>query len=263
VRVVRTNWAGVRRTEIRLEVENRATDHRLRARFDVRGPVYAAVPFDVVARDVTAADRDAGAAPFHPMTLWVDAEGGEGWLGRTVIAPGLHEYEPGVYPPGGPSQVGITLLRCVGQLSGRGDGPGIPTPGAQCIGRHVFELAVSEHDGDWEEARAWKRAHQFAVPLVAVQAPTVPGSSSRSYVEVEPDALVLSALKSAEDRDALVVRFYNTTTRAVTGGRVRVAGRHRWRTVNLNEEPLGEWQEGEDALVTVGAKRIMTLEFAV
>ena len=48
------------------------------------------------------------------------------------------------------------------------------TPDAQCPGKHVFELAVFRHDGDWKEAEVWKQAHQFNVSLRAAQCPPLP-----------------------------------------------------------------------------------------
>jgi alpha-mannosidase/mannosylglycerate hydrolase len=262
VQLERTQWAGVPRTECRLRLTNTATDHRLRALFDAAGPVSAAVPFDVVTRRSRPEDEAAGASPYHPMTLWIDAPGGDDLPGRTIICPGLYEYEVLTDSDGRTSRVAVTLLRCVGQLSGRGDGPGIATPGAQCPGEHVFDLAVVEHPGDWVESRAWKGAHQFATPLVAVQAPRndyVP--TTRSFMTVEPDRLVLSAAKCAEDRDTLIVRLFNITDKAVPNGFVAVNGAAAWRRTNLNEHPDGDWTDGAEARLTVGPKQIVTLEF--
>lgn len=264
IRLERTTWAGVDRVEMSLTVENRATDHRLRALFDTAGQAVAAAPFDVVSRNMSEADIASGAAPFHPMTLWVDTPGDEEMPGRTVIAPGIHEYEMRKGANGEPMRVGITLLRCVGQLSGRGDGPGIATPGAQCVGKHTFRIAVHEHHGDWQEAKVWKQAHQFECPLAAVQAPLdEKRERSTSYVRLDPDWLIVTAIKVCEDRDSAIVRFYNPTEAPVDGAGLSVPGSRQWRLVNLNEEPIDGWHEGTEATVQSAAKQIVTVEFGL
>jgi len=259
-----TSWKGVPRREVRIEVDNSATNHRLRALFETgRGScVVAGGQFDVIERAPLVQETSEGASPFFPMTLWVDAETDAGSPNLTVIAPGLHEYEPYRAFDGTVGQIGITLLRCVGQLSARGDGPGISTPGAQCPGKHVFDLAVCEHAGDWQTDEVWRQAHQFACPLVTAQAPIraeVP--RCRSFLSVTPASLVVTALKRAEDRDTLIVRFYNTTESAVEEGCVTIMGASAWRRVNLNEEALEDWTGGSQATMQVHPKEIVTMEF--
>ena len=155
----------------------------------------------------------------------------------------------------------VTLLRCVDQLSGRGDGPGIPTPEAQCQGEHTFHCATLTSDGDWKQGQVWKQAHQFNVPLVAAQCPPdAARPATRSFVTVEPAELVVTAIKRAEDRDTLIVRFFNITDEPVSEARVAVPGAKRHRLVNLNEEAQEEWREGESLILEVGPKKIVTLE---
>jgi len=179
-----------------------------------------------------------------------------------LAAPGLYEYEAYTNATGDIEAVGITLLRCVGQLSGRGDGPGIATAGAQCPGRHSFDIAIYETSEDWEAGQVWRQAYQFAAPLLAVQAP-IPGDCSvRSFLTVEPWELVVTAVKRCEDRENVVVRLFNTTHSVVGDGRVQLVGAKSWRRVNLNEEPQGDWCAGGEANLEVRSREIVTLEFA-
>lgn len=263
ITVRRTSWQGVPRTEYEITVNNMASDHRLRAVFPApfggSNPVVIAEgQFDAVERAINATDAWPGASPFHPQQAWVDASPRDGSaLGLTVINRGLPEYE---VTGGNTPNVEVTLLRCVGQLSGRGDGPGIQTPGAQCHGVYTFHLAVCKHSGDADSARAWKQAHQFNVPMLAVQCPLQECEPSRSYVSIEPDCLVLTAVKRAEDRDSLIVRFFNITAKPVPGARIDVHGAHRMRQVNLDEAPVGEWVAGSSLTIEVAAKQIVTIE---
>lgn len=262
VQIQRTEWADVARWEYDIVVDNRARDHRLRALFDCAGPPTAGAPFDAITRPRDAAAIAAGAAPTSPMTLWVDAPYRDAEGGVTLVCPGLYELEyiEGANEAG--SAVAITLLRCVGQLSGRGDGPGMPTPDAQCPGAHHFRLAVVRHCAGWQESLAWRQAHQFESPLIGVQVPSVPEAPERrSYLMINDTRLVLSAIKRAEDRDTVIVRFYNTTDEPARHVEVSLPGAERWRAVNLNEEPLEAWNSGDAARVDVRGKQIMTLEF--
>jgi alpha-mannosidase len=274
-----TKWRGVPRVEQRIEFDNRVRDHRLRCALmtpDSDGGSDAVlfvtdVPFDVVERPQVHPLEAEGALPFHPMGIWADAtvlpgpdseDEGQVASGVTVITRGLHTMEPGKE-----GELIVTLLRCVGQLSGRGDGPGIQTPDAQCLGKHVFELASVEHDGDWKEAKVWKQANQFTVPLRAVHTLISPEErrdlpSSFSFLTVEPDSLVVTAIKQAEDEPGtLVVRFFNTTDEPVEGARVSMRGLKRASRANMNEEPEEELAVAGSAvqLGKIGPKKIVTL----
>ncbi len=266
VRLEITNWRDLERVELRLEMDNRATDHRLRSVFWVGGgsKVVAGGQFDAIVRPARPEHVAEGASPFYPMSLWVDTVERRSGKGLTVIAPGIHEFEAYTDATGAICEIALTLLRCVGQLSGRGDGPGVSTPGAQCLGKQAFSMAVWEHEHDWQEDEVWKQAHQFAVPLLAVQAPASVAKPRRaSYLQVTPASLIVSAVKKAEDRDGLIVRFYNTTEALVETGQVSVPPAQRWRRVNLNEDVLEGWHEGDTAQLRVRPKEIVTLEFGL
>ena len=80
--------------------------------------------------------------PTQHQRTFVDVNDGK--IGLLVANRGLPEYE--VIPGEEGVTVALTLLRCVGWLS-RDDmhcrrghaGPGLPTPGAQCLGTHTFD----------------------------------------------------------------------------------------------------------------------------
>ncbi|MGC8666671.1 MAG: alpha-mannosidase [Chthonomonadales bacterium] len=264
--ITATQWAEIDRVEVELEFENRARDHRLRAVWNVESAeaLVAGGQFDAVRRPVPDALVDEGAAPFSPHQLWVDAageDGGGGVSGVAILDEGLPEHEayPGFMGRRGMA-VAITLLRCVGQLSRRGDGPGILTPEAQCPGRHTFRLAVVPHHGDWQEAKVWQQGHRFSAPLVAVQSQGWDGMAAQGvFLEVGADEWVVTCIKRAEDRDGLIIRWFNTVDEQVSG-RVRVPGAKRMRRVNLNEEPLEDWSVGDTMALTTGGKHIETVE---
>jgi alpha-mannosidase len=231
---------------------------------------YSACAFDVVTRPTRNPLEAEGASSVYPQHEWTAVSG----VARntlvprtmTVINSGLPAFEVV------DGKVMVTLLRCVNYLSRRGDGPQFETPDAQCIGTHTFRLAVLVSDGDWQEGKVWQQAHQFNVPLRAVQTCGAPGlvrdlPSSGSFVTVEPDALVVTAIKRAEEAaDTLIVRFFNITESAVADARIGVRGAVAARLVNLNEEPMAELTvdtEGRVTLDTVRPKQIVTVAFDV
>jgi len=200
---------GVPRVDIDLRIENAAHDHRLRMLFPVDGSVErfeAATTFDVALR--VPGPRDD--------TEWVQAAPAtfphQGFVhanGLSVVAPGLPEAE---LVSGDPSRIAITLLRCVGSLS-RSDlrsrrgpaGPGTDTPGAQCVGSLTARLYLLAglDPAAAREAELGMRAVACGDTPLAVE--------GEPLVEVEPSALVVSALKPAENGDGIVLRLSNPT----------------------------------------------------
>ena len=157
--------------ELNVEVENNARDHRLRIGFPTgldAAEASAGGHFDVVTRPVDVPETigwQQPPAPAQHQREFVDVSDGQ--AGLAVFSRGLPEYE---ILRNGTADIAVTLLRCVGSLS-RGDlltrpghaGMDLPTPDAQCPGRHTFELAVRPHAGDWHTI--YREAAVFAAPL--------------------------------------------------------------------------------------------------
>jgi alpha-mannosidase len=106
-------------------------------------------------------------------------------------------------------------------------------------------------------------AQAFNAPLRAAQTGAHEGPLPRqgSFVTVEPEGLILSAVKQAEDGGSVVVRVYNPTTETISG-RVGVRGAATAALAQLSEDPLGALPlEGGCVSVDVGPKRIVTVTF--
>jgi 2-O-(6-phospho-alpha-D-mannosyl)-D-glycerate hydrolase len=215
--------AGSPRVAFTVSVDNRARDHRLRVLFpagaDRVDAARADTAFDVVTRParqaIPATIRNESPVSSAPMISVVDA--GDEEAGATVIARGLMEYEIVGETPA----IALTLLRAVGDLS-RNDlatrpsghaGPPVATPAAQCIGRHVFEMAFEARGGapSAGEMLASARAHLVAPRMVVAMKPGGDAPTTRSFFSIDREAggVVLSALKHAEDRANVVVRLFN------------------------------------------------------
>jgi len=289
---------GVWRIDFLTTVENQARDHRLRVHFPTpirTGVSHAEGHFDVVTRSLAlprhTEDWPEQPVPTHHQRTFVEVN--DGRIGLLVANRGLPEYE---VVPGNENgnenenenegvTVALTLLRCVGWLS-RNDlycrrghaGPALPTPGAQCLGRHTFEYALlpfypsaelraggaqdRPHDGGWENAYA--QAHAFNAPLRAVVAPASDGPlpPSLSFVQADPAEFVLTAVKQAEDGSGLIVRGYNIAGQARQVTLKLHRPFRRARRVNLNEDPQEELAAGGNAVrFAVRAKQIVTILF--
>lgn len=213
-------YAGVDRLEFRTELENTAQDHRLRVLFPTgvgADSVMAESSFDVVRRPLRPplgrrwAERPSRT---HPQKSFLDVSDGQ--KGLALFNRGLPEYEAWDTKEG--VVVALTLLRCAGWLS-RDDlttrpgpaGPSLEAPGAQCPGRHTFHYALQLHAGSWLEAQVYRAAHGYSAPLAVVPAARQPGAlpPQLSFLTLEGDHLVLSAIKQSEDAQGLIVRLYS------------------------------------------------------
>lgn len=288
ITTISTLWKDIPRVEYRITVPNAARDHRLRVYWSLMNAdrMMTEGAFDVMERPAKHPLESEGALPYHPQQFWTDVSGSweersgeteaseEVTHGWTVINRGLPECElyTETLTDRDHHYFAVTLLRCVGYLSRRGDGPQFETPEAQCLGEHTFDLAVFEHDGDWKEAKVWKQAHQFNVPLRAVQTTDTPDDTrdlppSLSFVTVEPDTLVVTAIKRAEDDpNTLIIRCFNITDEPITNGRIAVPGATSAHLVNLNEETQEECQRDANDIVVlpeIRPKQIITTAWKI
>jgi len=273
---------------LRVRLDNRAQDHRLRLRVasGCRAErVLADGHFDVLERPVrppTGADWFQTPRGTNHQRRFVAVSEGE--RGFALLNRGLPEYEAGPGEDG--ALLRVTLLRCVGWLSRedlsyrpQGAGPALPTPGAQCPGRHAFELAVMPFGGAWDDSGLLEEAQAFQAEAYAFQAeppallaqahtsgpamPAVngrPAATARSWLTL-PRPLELTALKRAEERDSVILRIFNPATHRVAGALQlwdvpREA--HRVNLAEVRQEALSV--ASSDIDLDLGPKEVTTLE---
>ena len=259
---------GVPRLEIHTEIENQVSDHRLRVHFPspftVREAQYDG-HFEVVNRLLQLPPFDSSwveqPRPEAPQRTFVAIDdGGQGLL---IANRGIHEVE--VFLNGdGKTEIALTLLRCIGWLS-RDDlstrqghaGPGLPTPGAQMIGRWSFDYAIISFLNHQDEIfQAYQQAYAFNSPMRAVPTTLHDGllPHSGSFLEVLPAEFVISAIKSAEFGNGLIIRGYN-----LAGNPIQVSIK-LWKRfesiyrVNLAEEIMEELVCDIDGKISLVAK---------
>ena len=203
-------YADLPRLEFITRIDNKYPNIRLRVKFDTgieRKVYFRETQFGVIPEPTEFFIPGEGAKPsgIPNFLSWFDVS--DGTRGVTFMNKGLPAAE----------KVGtatyITLLRGVYGLSADGvAGPLVPTPDALELRPYTFEYAVQPHDGDWRQAEMYKQALEFNHRPIATQA-NASGElpPELSFIKLSPHNLILSALKKAEDSDAVILRFFETT----------------------------------------------------
>lgn len=210
--------------EVVTEVDNTVEDHYLQVSFPTgikTEKVMVQGQFDVIERAIAKPDYsvfDELPMTEHPMNSFVDISDGNN--GIAFLNEGLKAYE---VEDSSNNTVSLTLLRCFplricvtqemydySQLD----------KGSQCLGKHVFRYALMPHRGDWVKGGIWHASERFNLAFHACQiGPTKHGSEPglKSFLEIKPDGLHISAVKRGEDGKGWIVRLFNPLSEAVEG----------------------------------------------
>lgn len=113
-----------------------------------------------------------------------------------------------------------------------------PTPGD-----YVFRYSISSGTGNWAHAQSWRKGMAFSNNLIPVisedelSEKTLP--PEQSFLQVDGDSLVVSALKKADKGNGIVVRLFEETGQTVDTP-IRFLGQnYRFQPVNLMEAEEG------------------------
>ncbi len=254
------------RLDVITEIDNPCEDHWLRLMFPtdlMAQHVNVEGQFDVIERAIPRL-QETGLWPeppqyCQPMNSFVDYYNGK--IGLAFINYGLKEYEA---LDDSRRTFALTLLRCFPLKIG---GVGLQDysqeqKGSQCLGKSVFRYALYPHSGNWERGEVFKQAsgHNYVTNILQVAKNRGAWPQTRSFLHLQPETLVLSAVKWAEAGDTVVVRFYNPTDREITGVLHLDAAIRSARYLTLEEKPLQDCDVVESGVsVTAGAKKIVTI----
>ncbi len=119
--------------------------------------------------------------------------------------------------------------------------PTSPDPEAD-RGHHHFSYALYPHGGDWKQALTVRHGYEYNYKLKAMQVEAHTGAqpAEHAYVAVKPENVVLTALKKAEDDNALIFRVYEWSGKS---GDVEIhvpKGATGATLTNLMEKPEGQ-----------------------
>ncbi len=217
--------------EIETTIENKAEDHYLQVSFPTQvksETTIASTPFDVVTRPIKLPDPgryDEDLQTEHPMDRFVAVE--DGTAGVALLNEGLKAYEP---HDDDDRTLSLTMLRCfplricitnleMTDYSSQDNG-------SQCLGTHTFKYGFMPYAGTVESAGIWQTAERFNHSVRVAQIGPSDGGKlplAHSFLEVENEALHVSALKQSESGEGWIVRLFNPTDGALSG-KVRLNG---------------------------------------
>ena len=261
---------GSRQLEIDTKIQNTARDHRMRMMFPTgikSKQSYAAGHFNIDGRLVEPERLEDG--KFYPemQTLpqqsFVDLSDGK--YGFAVINKGLTEYEA---MRDDKQTLAITLFRGVRNnicAEYRAYSKYPEQDGGQLIQTLEFEYAIVLHKGNWKEGKVFEAARRFNIGISTYQITSHNNGSmpeTASLYSVEPENLMLSCFKRAEDRNSFIMRLFNPTDNTIEGHICIAATIKKAYICTLNEDRQNELTllNKNEINISVPVGKIVTVE---
>jgi alpha-mannosidase len=204
------------------------------------------IPYGTIERPTTR-DNSWEQAKFEvPAIRFADL--GDSQRGFSLINESKYGYD------GKGNVLRLTLLRS----------PLAPDPQAD-RGHQHFSYALYPHAGNWKQALTIHRGYEYNYKLTAIQVEPHTGTLPpvHSFVSVTPGTVVLTALKKAEDGNALIFRFYEWAGMNGTAQLSVPAGAVSATVTSLMERPQGTpltVVSGQKLSVSVHPYEIQTIQ---
>jgi alpha-mannosidase len=140
--------------------------------------------------------------------------------------------------------------------------PTWPDPEADRGIQH-FRYALYPHAGTWQQAMTERKGYELNYPLQAtvVQPHAGPLPAVHSFVSVDDDNVILTAIKKSEDTNSLILRVYDWSGKSSSAKFTLPPGATSATEVNLMEQPIGSAISvtNNTATLPVGPFEIRTL----
>lgn len=257
---------GSNKVDITTTVDNKAKDHRLRVMFPTRlekaVSSIADSPFDVVKRAIAVPDStgwyEEAARTWPTKSMVAVAQGDASCL---LVHDCFTEYE---VTDDDDRAIALTMLRCFSTA-------GNPTEThcyqelAECLGTHKFRYAIDISAAD-DTAEMLRRAQSFINPLHVAQTTAHSGElgAEGSFIELETPDFIVTALKKAEDDNAVIIRGYLEADKAQDVAFGPGFGVKKAERVDLQEKSVKELDvTGGRVSLSVGAKEIVGIKLYI
>jgi alpha-mannosidase len=187
-------YAGVPRVDVQMQADWHEKHILLKVAFPLSAHSDKAayeIPFGSVERPTTR-NTPAEQAQFEvPAQRWADISDAKHGFSL------LNDCKYGYDAKG--NVLRLSLLRS----------PEWPDPHAD-EGHHEFTYSLYPHAGGWKEALTIRRGYELNYKLISLPLEKHEGSlaAEHSFLQVQPDNVIVTALKKAEDENVLIVRFY-------------------------------------------------------
>ena len=207
------------------------------------------IPYGAIERPTTRNNPWEKAQFEVPALRWADLSG-KGPDGKVYGLSVLNKDKYGYDAVG--NVLRLTLLRS----------PKWPDPEAD-MGHQHFHYALYPHAGTWKDALTMRRGWEYDYPLQAVVTTAHPGSlpAEHSFASVAPESVVLTAVKKAEDANALIFRAYEWAGKESTAEFHVPPGATGATVTNLMEKPEGNALpiDGDVVKVSIHPYEILTV----
>jgi alpha-mannosidase len=219
-----TMYAGVPRIDVTMQADWHEKHVLLKVAFPLSAHSTKAtyeIPFGSIERPTTR-NTPAERAEFEvPALHWADIS--DATHGFSLLNDSKYGYD------GKGNVLRLSLLRS----------PEWPDPHAD-EGHHEFTYSLYPHRGGWKDAQTVRRGYELNYKLITMQLDQHQGllPAQYSFLKVEPDNVVVTALKKAEDDNALIVRYFDW---AGAKAKVKLAfpGAERAADTDLMERQIG------------------------
>jgi alpha-mannosidase len=187
-------YAGVPRVDVKMQTEWHEKHILLKVAFPVSARSEKAtyeIPYGSVERPTTR-NTPAEQSQFEvPAQRWADIS--DARHGFSLLNDCKYGYDAKN------NVLRLSLLRS----------PEWPDPHAD-EGHHEFTYSLYPHAGTWREALTIRQGYEVNYKLIPMSVAKHEGDlpAEHSFVQADADNVVITALKKAEDDDALILRFY-------------------------------------------------------
>jgi len=267
---------GVPRVDFHTEVDNKASDHRLRVHF--QAPFHCDHSFhdgqfEFVKRPIGLPKYDETWAESPrqevPQVDFTAIHSGD--LSVTIANRGLPEIEV-TRGNDANTELALSLIRCIGWLSrddlatrkGHAGPMGITTPEAQMIGKYSFDYSFIP--GGKDLSGSIHQAYAFNAPLKSATTTIHTGNlpPNLSFIRSDNQDFILTAIKLSEKEDNLTVRGFNRLpTQIEVNLKLWRPFKHAY-LVSLEENIIREIMISSEGLLhmIVENNKIITLKFS-
>ena len=189
-----TLYAGIPRVDVKMDAEWHEKHILLKVAFPLSAHNNNAtfeIPYGSVERPTTR-NTPAEKAQFEvPAQRWADISDAKHGFSL------LNDCKYGYDSKG--NVLRLSLLRS----------PEWPDPHAD-EGHHEFTYSLYPHGGGWKDALTIQRGYELNYKLVSFETEKHSGklAPEHSFLQVQEDNVIVSAVKKAEDENALIIRFY-------------------------------------------------------
>ncbi|MFW5981296.1 MAG: alpha-mannosidase [bacterium] len=214
IKVLYTLEKGAKNLKVKVEIDNRAKDHWLRANISTAIDTDVTIAdshFDIVERPIQLPDSTGWVEEVrgtHPLRTFVAVSDDENGIG--YMTKGIYEYEAFDDQE---TTLALTLIRaCRIKLAvSEEKQTELDDKGIQCPGLQEFEYSIFVFEDNWQQAELLNKAAEYYVPVKSVMSGRGKGTLALedSFFEIDNRNIHVSTVKKSEDNNSFIIRLFN------------------------------------------------------